>query len=152
MSAVLKRPGLAGWILIGFVLSVAAGLFFGELVAPLQVVGDVFVGLLQMTVLPYIFVSLIAKVGGLPRENSLKMGGVITLFLALSYGLAMVAIILMPQVLPPLESASFFSTSLLTPAAELDFVELFIPTNPFESLAINTVPAVVLFCLCVGRA
>ena len=41
-------------------LGIVVGLFFGELVKPLEVIGQIFIGLLQMTVLPYILVSLIA--------------------------------------------------------------------------------------------
>ena len=43
-----------GKILAGLSTGVAAGLFFGEIAAPLNIAGDVFIGLLQMTVLPYI--------------------------------------------------------------------------------------------------
>jgi Na+/H+-dicarboxylate symporter len=42
---------LSGQILIGLVAGVAVGLFFGETVAPLQIVADGFIKLLQMTVL-----------------------------------------------------------------------------------------------------
>lgn len=53
------RPSLSTSILIGLVSGIATGIFFGELCAPLQVVGDGFIKLLQMTILPYIVVSLI---------------------------------------------------------------------------------------------
>ncbi len=39
------------------------GLFFDERVGWLQVIGDVYVGLLQMTVLPFIVVSLVTNIG-----------------------------------------------------------------------------------------
>jgi len=50
----LRRPGLASQVLIGFVLGVSVGLFFGESAAFLETVGLVFIRLLQMTVLPYV--------------------------------------------------------------------------------------------------
>ena len=52
--------GLSTRIFIGLFSGVATGLFFGELVADLKILGDIFIKLLQMTVLPYIVVSLIA--------------------------------------------------------------------------------------------
>ena len=50
------------------------------------------------------------------------------------------------------ESAMFFSTSLLERRPPFDFVDLYIPSNPFNSLANNIVPAVVLFSVVVGVA
>ncbi|MBW1876585.1 MAG: cation:dicarboxylase symporter family transporter, partial [Deltaproteobacteria bacterium] len=47
---------LATKVLIGFALGVGSGIFFGELAAPVGVVGDAFIRLLQMTVLPYVVV------------------------------------------------------------------------------------------------
>jgi len=52
------RFSLSAWILIGAVLGLACGLFFGEYATVLSVVGDAFVGLLQMTVLPYIAINV----------------------------------------------------------------------------------------------
>ena len=60
------RLNLSAQILLGLVLGIAVGLFFGEIVADLKLFGDIFVALLQMTVLPYIMVSL---VGGLGRMD-----------------------------------------------------------------------------------
>jgi len=56
-----RRLGLAEQVLIGLVLGVAVGIFFGEMTAFLKIVGDAFIMLLQMTVIPYITISLIAE-------------------------------------------------------------------------------------------
>ena len=58
-SARERKLGLSAKILIGLILGIGCGLFFGEYCASLKVFGDAFVGLLQMTVLPYITCSLI---------------------------------------------------------------------------------------------
>ena len=57
-------------VLIGLFSGVAAGVFFGELTAPLKIAGDAFIQLLQMTVLPYIVVSLIAGLGSLTYRDA----------------------------------------------------------------------------------
>ncbi|GAF73472.1 unnamed protein product, partial [marine sediment metagenome] len=44
---------LSAQILLGLSLGALTGIFFGELAAPLEIVGTGFVRLLQMTVLPY---------------------------------------------------------------------------------------------------
>ena len=45
---------------VGLVLGIVTGLFLGELAAPLSPIGIGFIRLLQMSVLPYVAVSLIA--------------------------------------------------------------------------------------------
>ena len=50
-------------ILIGLAAGVATGLFLGERAAALDWVADGFVKLLQMTVLPYVTVSIVSSLG-----------------------------------------------------------------------------------------
>ena len=50
-------------ILIGIILGTAVGLFLGDYASVLSPIGDAFVGLLQMTVLPYITLALMANIG-----------------------------------------------------------------------------------------
>ena len=53
----------AGWTIAGLLGGIACGLIFGEYCARLSLIGDAFIGLLRMTVLPYIVVALIANLG-----------------------------------------------------------------------------------------
>ncbi|MBL0699345.1 MAG: cation:dicarboxylase symporter family transporter, partial [Desulfosarcina sp.] len=64
------RLSLSTNILIGVVLGGVCGIFFGEYCAFLQIFGDAFIKLLQMTILPYIVVSLILGIGGLTYEQA----------------------------------------------------------------------------------
>jgi Na+/H+-dicarboxylate symporter len=63
----LPRLSLSAQVIIGLVLGIGAGLFFGERVTAVSPLGSIFIGLLQMTVIPYIVVSLIAAIGRLER-------------------------------------------------------------------------------------
>ena len=139
-------------ILVGLALGVAAGLALGERAAPLQVIAQGFVRLLQMTVLPYITVSLIVGIGRLDAKSARQLFlkvGTITL---LVWGLALAAVFAMPLAFPTLESASFFSTTVVEERPAVDFLALYIPANPFHSLADSVVPAVVLFSVLLGIA
>ena len=60
------RFSLSTYILIGLLLGIFCGLFFGEYCAGLQIIGDAFIKLLQMSILPYIVVSIIAGIANLP--------------------------------------------------------------------------------------
>ena len=139
-------------ILIGLALGVATGLFFGEKAGVLELVAEGYLRLLQMTVLPYLMVSLIGGIGSLDGARARRLFvrvGTVSLVL---WVLALGAVMLMPFVFPEVESASFFSTTLVEARPPLDFVALYIPSNPFHSLANNIVPAVVLFSVFLGVA
>jgi Na+/H+-dicarboxylate symporter/ABC-type amino acid transport substrate-binding protein len=139
-------------IFLALALGVGAGLFFGEKLAFFNVVAEAYIQLLQMTVMPYVMVSLIAGLGSLTygeaRTLLVKVGGILVALWAISLGF----VFLMPLAFPGWESASFFSTALLHTRPEFDFLGLYIPANPFFSMANNIVPAVVLFSIIVGVA
>ena len=128
------------------------GIIVGEMAASLQTIGEAFILLLRMTLLPYITLSLITGLGHLNYQEVkrlvLKVGGL----LVGSWIVAFAAILLIPLTLPAWQSASFFSTSLVEPTESVNFLTLFIPSNPFYSFANNLVPAVVLFSIAVGIA
>jgi Na+/H+-dicarboxylate symporter len=67
-------------------------------------------------------------------------------------GFALGVTVLMPLAFPSTERAAFFSTTLLQQRPPFDFVGLYIPSNPFNALANNIVPAVVLFSVILGVA
>lgn len=110
-----RRPklGLSARIIIGLVAGIGCGLFFGEYCAPLKILGDAFVGLLQMTVLPYITCSLILNIGRLTPQRArrtFRVGGLVLLAL---WAVAVVTILVAPMALPKAAVGSFFSTELL---------------------------------------
>ena len=148
MSVIKRRPGLGTFVLIGFALGILCGLFFGEMAGVLEPFGRAYVRLLQMAIIPYIMVSLIAGLGRLnPQQASrIALSGVAALLLIL--GIGIICVLLVPLAYPDWEAASYFSSSLAKSAKELDFVNLFIPANPFRSLADTIVPAIVLFSMC----
>ncbi len=139
-------------ILIGLGAGVVTGLFLGEHASAFQWLANAFVKLLQMTVLPYVTLSIVTSLGSLTaaqaRVMGIRAGAVIASLWAIGLGFAF----LIPLAFPRIESAMFFSTSLLERRAPFNFVDLYIPSNPFFSLANNIVPAVVLFSVVVGVA
>ena len=139
-------------ILVGLVGGVLTGIFLGELVSPLRLVADGFVKLLQMTVLPYVTVSIIVSLGSLSVDEARRLGLRAGVALATLWAVAITFAMLFPLVFPTIETASFFSTSLVEDPPPFDFVGLYIPSNPFHSLANNVVPAVVLFSVILGVA
>ena len=148
-----RRPlSVSSQVVLALLLGVVVGLFFGEHIAFLQHVGKAFILLLQMTVLPYIVLSLITGLGNLTYEQVKTLALRVGTLLLISWGLAFVVILLMPLAFPSRVSASFFSTSLIEKQEEINLLTLFIPANPFYSMSNNFVPAVVVFSVAVGIA
>ncbi len=146
----MKKLSLSAKVLIGLVAGIFLGVLFGVHVAWMSIPGDVFIGLLQMTVLPYIMLSLIVNIGRLSMETGRKIVkyGLISLSMLLLIGLG--GLLVLPLAFPEWGSGSFYSSDFTLPRVPFDFVKLYIPANPFESLSNNIVPAVVLFSIFVG--
>ncbi|MFC1665142.1 cation:dicarboxylate symporter family transporter [Pseudomonadota bacterium] len=143
---------LATNIIIGLVLGIPVGLFFGEMIGWLTYVSIAYIKLLQMTVLPYIVVSLISSLGKLSFDQLKGVVVKVGLVMLVIWILGFLVIFLMPLVLPEWVAGSFYSVSAIQPEANIDYYDLYIPSNPFHSLAENAVPAVVLFSIAVGVA
>jgi Na+/H+-dicarboxylate symporter/ABC-type amino acid transport substrate-binding protein len=139
-------------IAAGLTAGGAVGLFFGERAAGLQIVADAYIKLLQMTVLPYLIVSIVGGLGALGPAQAKTLGTRVGALLLVLWAVALGVMGVFPLMLPAHESASFFSTTLVQEREPFDFLNLYIPTNPFYSLANSVVPAVVLFSLVLGVA
>lgn len=139
-------------IFLGLALGIATGLFFGEMVAGLKVFGDIFVKLLQVTVLPYIIVSLIAGFGRMQLDQAKRLAVRGTGVLLAIWGLALLIIFAGALAFPHLDTASFFGSPVAEPPQQVDLLELYLPSNVFYSLSNNLVPAVVFFSILVGVA
>jgi Na+/H+-dicarboxylate symporter/ABC-type amino acid transport substrate-binding protein len=139
-------------ILLGLIAGVAVGVFLGEYAVALKWVADGFVKLLQMTVLPYVTLSIVTSLGSLNYTQARMLGMRAGAVLVLLWAIGLTFAFLIPVAFPDVESAMFFSTALIERRQPFNFVDLYIPSNPFNSLANNVVPAVVLFSVVVGVA
>ena len=144
------RFSLSRQIGIAVLAGLAVGLVIGERARIFDVFADAFIKLLQMSVLPYVTVSIIGGLGALNAAQARTLVSKVGLVLLLVWTVALSAVFLFPLMFPPSVSASFFSETLLDDREAFDFLELYIPANPFHSLANNIVPAVVLFSLMIG--
>ena len=138
-------------IFLGLGVGIATGIFLGEIAASLKVVGEGYVQLLQMAVLPYVIIALISGLGKLKYAEAVKLSLRVGSLLLLIWALTLAVVYLFPLSFPDWASASFFSTTLLQQSQGFDYLQ-FIPSNPFNSMANNIVPAVVLFSIAVGLA
>lgn len=139
-------------LIAGLLSGIVFGLFMGDYAAKLEVLGDIYIGLLQMTVLPYIVFALIANIGRLSYFEAQLLARQGILVLLTLWFIGGFSVWVMSIALPKLESGAFFSSLLIESTPKIDFLKLFIPANPFLSLSENSVPAVVLFSMLFGTA
>jgi Na+/H+-dicarboxylate symporter len=141
---------LSARILIGLGLGILTGLFFGESAGALQPAADIYIRLMQMTVLPYLITSLVIAIGQLESGEAGRLalrGGILLLIV---WALTILVLLVMPLTFPVFDSASFFSHSLVEPKEPVSLTEIYFTSNPFASLSQNVVPAVVLFSCLIG--
>jgi Na+/H+-dicarboxylate symporter/ABC-type amino acid transport substrate-binding protein len=152
LSGAWSRLSLSGRILVGLALGVFVGLFFGEGAGVLQPVADIYIRLMQMTVLPYLVVTLILGLGQLNAAQAKRLAGRMAILLGLLCALALVVIAAMPLAFPQFSDATFYAHSMTEPRQPFAVADLFFTPNPFHALANSIVPAVVLFSSAIGIA
>jgi Na+/H+-dicarboxylate symporter/ABC-type amino acid transport substrate-binding protein len=143
--------GFQTQILISMFLGIFCGLFFGEKTIAFDGLGQAYLMLLKMTILPYLSVSLIHGVGSLSLPGCrllLKKG---LGFLLLFWATIISSVYLLTFAFPKMDGPRFYSKSI-TIADQGNLLSLFIPVNPFSILGNDTIPAVVLFSLLFGIA
>lgn len=148
----MNKLSLTTWIVIGLLCGVFVGLLIGERAQILDPIGNGFIRLLQMAVLPYFVVALPLGFGRLSYDEARLTGVRLALFSVVLWVLGFLLVTLLPLGFPTLESASFFSSSSVEPPREVNFVELYIPANPFSSLSEAVIPGVVVFGIALGIA
>ncbi len=137
-------------ILWGLGLGIFTGLFLGDQAEKLKVIGDIYVGLMQMTVVPYIFFSLIGSIGRLSLQDVKHVARWVVIIQLLLWASAAVTTILLSSAFPEIERGSFFSSARFEAPSHVDFIQLFVPSNLFRALTENSVPAIVVFCILFG--
>ena len=141
---------LSGKITLGLISGIALGLFLGEWAKPFETIGQIYIGLMQMTIVPYIVFSLIGNIGRLSsQELRLLTGSGLLMYALILIASGTVALVL-AESFPDIPASRFFSASMVEPAPNLGWYDLFVPANPLKAMAENHVPAVVIFCLLFG--
>lgn len=126
------------------------GICLGESAQPFKALGDVYVGLMQMTIIPFIVFSLIGNIGRLNREKLqlLVRTGIVTYLIIWLF--AALTTLCFANAFPALQTSHFFSSNLIEAPPTIDWFKLFVPSNPFKSLSESSVPAIVIFCIFFG--
>ena len=148
----LKNLSLSAQSLWALFIGVLFGLFFGEDIAWIQTIGDVYIKLMQITIIPYIMVSIMVGLGSMSYQQAKEIAVHVGKILLLIWAIGLVLIFLSTLAYPDLTSASFFSDSTIQPPPQIDYLKLYIPSNPISSMAEGSIPAIVIFSIAVAVA
>ena len=146
------RIPIATQVLLALAIGALAGLFLGQIAAPLKIVGDTFIRLLQIPVLPYISIALITGLGRLDFQDVKRLAALGGAILLLLWGIAITLVVMQPLAFPDWPSRSLFQKSSIEWVPAPEFLQVYIPSNPFFSLANGIVPAIVVFRIMIGLA
>ncbi|MCW8985744.1 MAG: dicarboxylate/amino acid:cation symporter [Thermoanaerobaculales bacterium] len=149
------RQQLYFQIVICIAIGIALGLLLGPKALVLEPVGEIFIRLLKMLIVPLTFFTLISGVTKMDDLRNLRsVGGMTVLYYAVSSALACTIGTVLALILQPGRGIQGLleSTKVATPE-EFSFVDSivsWIPTNPIEAAATGNMLQIIVFSLIVG--
>ena len=159
MSKVKKgfKFDLTKQILLATVGGIVFGSLVGEWAGNLKFIGDIFLRLIQMSVVALVMSSVISAVGGGDNEDVGKMGfhtmKWIVFFTAVSATLGLLlSLIIRPGEGISLATASELSEVTVGEASIQDTLRNFVPTNIFKSMADGSMVPIIVFSVIFGIA
>ncbi|WP_419911614.1 cation:dicarboxylate symporter family transporter [Hoeflea sp.] len=143
------------YVLLGGVAGVLIGLFSPLLAALVAPVGDIYIRLMEVVVLPYLISSLILGLGQLAPETARKLFRKSwAIYLAL-WAMTFTVLLFAALTVPLVRQAAVidFSSALSAPdASASSLIDLLVPDNLFQALSNNYIPSIVLMGLIFGIA
>lgn len=154
-----RLPRLQMWqqILLAMLLGMAVGHFFGESAKALQPLGDIFMSLIRMCVVPVVFVSVVCGITSLTDLAAMRRIAwkSIVIYMVSMAVMAMLA----------MSAASFFNVGkgfglslghaevpVAAPTSIKDALLSAIPSNPFKSFAEGALLPTIVFAVLFGLA
>jgi Na+/H+-dicarboxylate symporter len=142
--------------MLALFLGLVVGMLWGEGAESIRWIGDLFVRLIRMVVVPLVFVTLVAGVVSMGDPSKLGSLGVKTL--ALYMVTTLLAIIIGLFLATVLQAGVGVDLSGATPDAVQEAIPLsqrlmtIVPENPFQALSEGNILAIIFFALLVGVA
>lgn len=162
MKKLLKNLGI--WIIVAMIIGIVVGIFMGEDASFFKPLGDFFIQLIKMLVVPLVFVSIVSGAAALGETKSAGLVGglsigymMITTVISISVAL-LLGVIFQPganvatEGMSAIAAASETATESATPvsAGFWETVIGMIPANPIEALSTGNILQIIIFGLFLG--
>ena len=145
-------------VLLGIILGILFGVTLPQIALEQKLIGDMFVALLKMLVVPLVFASIYTALTGLGSVEKLKQIGLKTIGLyLLTTALSVLLAIIVMNIFPigePVSSAGleYTKASTIKPFSFHDMIMSFIPSNVFNSLATGQMMQIIVFAIFLAMA
>ncbi|MCK5176067.1 MAG: cation:dicarboxylase symporter family transporter, partial [Planctomycetes bacterium] len=146
-------------IILAMALGIAAGIIFGPACENLRIIGDTFIRLLKMIIVPLVMASMatgVASIGNIRKLGSI--GGktfvyyMLTTILAVTVGLLLVNIIGPGVGIGVTLAASEFDPETAAGASIGSLFTDIVPNNPIAAMAEGNMLSIIFFSLLLGAA
>lgn len=152
----MKKIALHWQILIAFIIAIVFGILFKEQVKYVSWMGDIFLRMLKMIVIPLILSSIISGIANIGGEGNFGKLGLKTLLyymttsiFAITIGLTLVNIIKPGEGMDISSIVSSESINIQRQSMSDMFIQI-VPQNIFQSMANNEFLSVIFFAILAG--
>ena len=152
----LKKMELSTKVFIGFAIGLLAGVLFKESAMVAKPIGDLFLNLISMIVVPLVAFSIASGVSNMGDINKLKrIGGKTLLFYLVTTAFSGMIGLAVAHIIAPGQGfeIGLISTEQVQPKEMASFSETIlnmVPTNPFKALADGNLMQVIVFSVFFG--
>ena len=136
-------------VLIGGLLGILTGVFLGERATFLEPVGRAYVLLVQAVVYPYIIASLLHGMGSMSPSMAGRLFRRGMPMYVIVWGLTFCIMLVVAIGLPVTDQIVFRPSHDEIESIDT-LLDLILPSDPFQALSENHMPAIVIFCLIFG--
>ncbi|HIX84290.1 MAG TPA: dicarboxylate/amino acid:cation symporter [Candidatus Megamonas gallistercoris] len=156
----MRNLSMSAKVFLGFGLGIVLGLIFQKDILFIQPIGDLFLKLIQMIVIPMVFLSIISGIASIGDIGKLRRLGTRVLgFYIVTTVLSAVIGLIVAHIMQP--GANFPTNQIINTGEPIKAAEpmtvsqtilSMIPTNPLEALATGNLIQVIVFAVFIGIA
>lgn len=162
MKKLLKNLGV--WIIIAMIIGIVVGIFMGEDATMFKPLGDLFIQLIKMLVVPLVFVSIVSGAAALGETKSAGLiGGLSIGYMIVTTIISIVVALLLGVIFQPGANVGAEGMAAISAASESvaesavpvtagfwDTVIGMIPENPIAALTTGNILQIIIFGLFFG--
>ena len=162
MKKLLKNLGI--WIIIAMIIGIVVGIFMGEDASIFKPLGDFFIQLIKMLVVPLVFVSIVSGAAALGETKSAGLvGGLSICYMMITTVISISVALMLGAIFQPGANVAADGMTAITQAGEAaaesaapatagfwDTVIGMIPANPIEALSTGNILQIIIFGLFLG--
>ena len=143
-------------ILIGFAIGAVVGLIVGPSIAVVKPLGDLFIRLIKMLIVPLVFCSLVVGASGIGDLRKLgRVGGKTIVYFLATTAIAIALAIIFAVIFNPaggyiFKQAGIYEAKPMPKAA--DVILNLVPTNALNAMVTDNMLQIIVFALFVGIA